>query len=65
MKTKKCKCLYESDCHGIEMIKSPSGKEWAIGGTNTKDRWLYCPWCGGSLPYSQVNNGYFGFVKSQ
>ena len=43
----KCKCMYESDCHGIEMIKSPSGKEWAIGGTNTEDRWRFCPWCGG------------------
>lgn len=44
-----CKCLYESDCHGIEMIKSPSGKEWAIGGTDTQDRWKFCPWCGGAL----------------
>lgn len=44
-----CKCVYEHDCHGIEMIKSPSGKEWAIGGTHTKDRWKYCPWCGGVL----------------
>ena len=41
-----CSHLYESDCHGIEMIKSPSGKEWAIGGTKTMDRWKYCPWCG-------------------
>ena len=44
-----CVCVYESDCHGIEMIKSPSGKEWAIGGTNTKDRWKFCPWCGGEI----------------
>lgn len=41
-----CECLYESDCHAIEMIKSPSGKEWAIGGSCTIDRWRYCPWCG-------------------
>ena len=46
---KYCECIYESDCHGIEMIKSPSGKEWAIGGTKTQDRWKYCPWCGGVI----------------
>ena len=44
-----CKCIYESDCHGIEMIKSPSGKEWAIGGTKQVDRWIFCPWCGGKI----------------
>ena len=53
---RKCKCLYESDCHGIEMIKSPSGKEWAIGGTDTKDRWKFCPWCGGALPKGRISD---------
>lgn len=48
-KSEPCEHVYESDCHGIEMIKSPSGKEWAIGGTNTKDRWLFDPWCGKKL----------------
>lgn len=46
----KCECFYEEPSHGIECIKSPSGKEWAIGGICTKDRFLYCPWCGGYLP---------------
>ena len=45
-----CNCVYESTCHGIEMIKSPSGVEYAIGGTNHPDRWKHCPWCGGSIP---------------
>ena len=44
-----CPHVYESDCHGIEMIKSPSGREFAIGGTNHKDRWLYDPWCGQAI----------------
>lgn len=44
-----CRCVYDSDCHGIEMIKAPSGKEWAIGGTHSIDRWKFCPWCGGIL----------------
>lgn len=44
-----CECVYEHECGGIEMIKSPSGKEWAIGGTRTKDRWKFCPWCGGVI----------------
>lgn len=58
VEVKACHCAYESDCHGIEMIKSPSGKEWAIGGTNTQDRWKFCPWCGGSLSRSPIaNNG--------
>ena len=39
-------CVYESDCHGIEMIKAPSGKECAIGGTNHLDRWKFNPWNG-------------------
>lgn len=46
---KKCKCLYISDCHAIEMIKSPSGKEWSIGGSETQDRFKFCPWCGGKI----------------
>jgi hypothetical protein len=46
---RKCKCVYESECHGIEMIKSPSGEENAVGGTDTMDRWKFCPWCGGSI----------------
>lgn len=46
---RECKCVYESDCHGIEMIKSPSGRAWAIGGTMTQDRWSWCPWCGGFI----------------
>lgn len=41
--------VYESDCHGIEMIKSPSGKECAIGGTNHPDRWNFSPWSGEKL----------------
>jgi hypothetical protein len=45
-----CPHVYESDCHGIEMIKDPNGKEWAIGGTNTTGRWKYDPWCGKSTP---------------
>jgi len=44
-----CLCTYESDCHGIEMIKSPSGREWAIGGTHMEDRFRFCPWCGGNI----------------
>ena len=47
-----CKYVHASDCHGIEIIKSPSGKDWAIGGTDTQDRFKYCPWCGGELPRS-------------
>lgn len=46
---KKCQCVYESECHGIEMIKAPSGKEWAIGGTNMQDRFKFCPYCGGKI----------------
>jgi len=38
--------IIESNCHGIEMIISPSGKEWAIGGTNTEDRFKFNPWSG-------------------
>lgn len=41
-----CPHMYESDCHGIEMIKDPTGKEWAIGGTNRPERWTHDPWCG-------------------
>lgn len=47
-----CKCVYEGEPHGIEFINAPSGKQWAIGGTNTKDRWQFCPWCGGTCPTS-------------
>lgn len=46
----KCIHVYESDCHGIEMIKDPNGKEWAIGGTDRKERWTHDPWCGKELP---------------
>lgn len=49
-----CKCIYKSDCHGIEMINASSGKSWAIGGTNHKDRWKFCPWCGGSIKQSKT-----------
>lgn len=45
-----CPHVYESDCHGIEMIKDPNGKEWAIGGTETTGRWKFDPWCGKSTP---------------
>ena len=45
----KCECVYESECHGIEMIKTPSGEEFAIGGTATKDRFKFCPYCGGYI----------------
>jgi len=41
-----CPHVYESDCHGIEMIKSPDGREFAVGGTNHISRWNYDPWCG-------------------
>lgn len=43
-----CPHVYESDCHGIEMIKDPLGKEWAIGGTDAHEtgRWTHDPWCG-------------------
>ncbi len=44
-----CPHMYEDDSHGIEMIKGPSGKEWAIGGTDTEDRWTHDPWCGGRI----------------
>jgi hypothetical protein len=45
-----CKCVYESDCHGMEMIKAPSGREMAIGGTKYIDRYRFCPYCGGKIP---------------
>ena len=45
-----CEHVFESDCHGIEMIKDPDGKEWAIGGTDTTGRWLFDPWCGKRTP---------------
>ena len=41
--------VFISDCHGIEMIKTPSGKDFAIGGTNTPDRFLFNPWNGKPL----------------
>lgn len=44
-----CKHVYESDCHGIEMLLAPDGREFAIGGTNVKDRFKYDPWCGGRI----------------
>lgn len=44
-----CECVYEGP-HGIEMIKDPSGKEWAIGGTDRPNRWKWCPYCGGAIP---------------
>lgn len=60
-----CEHMYESDCHGIEMIKSPTGKEWAVGGTNDPDRWTHDPWCGGELvekkaetPFDPTGAGY-------
>ena len=46
----KCPHVYESNCHGIEMIKDPNGKEWAIGGTNRAERWKFDPWCGKETP---------------
>lgn len=51
-----CKCVYESDCHGIEMIKTPSGEEYAIGGTDTKDRFRYCPYCGGEIKVNDTTH---------
>ena len=61
-----CKCIYESDCHGIEMIKSPSGKEYAIGGTNHPDRWKFCPWCGGSIAKTEEEGSLpFGCIKCE
>jgi len=47
-----CPHVYKSDCHGIEMIKDPLGKEWAIGGTDWKKtgRWTHDPWCGRPIP---------------
>jgi hypothetical protein len=46
---KECACVYEGEPHGIEFINMPSGKPFAIGGTNTKDRFKFCPWCGGKI----------------
>lgn len=44
-----CPHIYEGP-HGVEMIRSPSGKEWAIGGTDHEDRWKRDPWCGKRIP---------------
>ena len=44
-----CNHFFKSDCHGIEMIVDPDGKEWAVGGTKTKSRWLFDPWCGNAI----------------
>ena len=41
-----CEHHYESDCHGIDMIKFSSGMEMCAGGTKHPDRWNYCPICG-------------------
>ena len=49
-------CVYESDCHGIEMIKAPSGKECAIGGTNHLDRWKFNPWNGVAIAKEELND---------
>ena len=46
----KCPHVYESDMHGVEMIKDPTGKEWSIGGTARPERWTHDPWCGLELP---------------
>ena len=45
----KCNCVYAGEPHGIEFIDAPSGMQIAIGGTDTEDRFLYCPWCGGYI----------------
>ena len=50
---KVCKCVYVGEPHGIEFINTPSGKQWAIGGTNTQDRFKFCPWCGGTVALTQ------------
>lgn len=52
--SKKCKCVYVGEPHAIEFINSPSGRQWAIGGTNVQDRWKFCPWCGG---LTEIKNG--------
>ncbi len=44
-----CTHMYESTCHGIELIMDPFGKEWSIGGTNRPERWTHDPWCGGRI----------------
>lgn len=49
-KSMECPHVYESGCGGIEMIKDPTGKEWAIGGTKRPERWTHDPWCGLRTP---------------
>jgi len=46
----RCNCVQCIDPHGIEIIKMPSGKDLAIGGTDTPDRFRFCPFCGGYIP---------------
>ena len=47
-----CEHHYESDCHGIDMLKSPdgSGKDLCAGGTAHPSRFHFCPWCGKPRP---------------
>lgn len=45
-----CAHHYESDCHGIDMIKFPSGMELCAGGTQHQDRFKFCPICGTPRP---------------
>lgn len=41
---------YESDCHGIDMIRMPSGKDQAWGGLSHPDHFSFCPLCGTPRP---------------
>ncbi len=63
--TANCPHIYESECHGIEMLKDPSGSEWAIGGTNHKTRWKFDPWCGGIIPNNDCTKGNCEAVKCE
>lgn len=50
--SKWCSHHYESDCHGIDMLRNPdgSGKDLCAGGTEHPSRYKFCPWCGKPRP---------------
>ena len=50
---KYCPHVYESDMHGVEMIKAPNGEEFAVGGTDNKTRYKFDPWCGKEIRPSE------------
>ncbi len=45
-----CEHHYESDCHGIDMIRMPSGQDLAWGGLHHPDHFSFCPICGAKRP---------------